>query len=89
MLQNYTMSMQKSILVNKKLFKILKKESWGMNITLLIHFLKYIIIMSGLKMKNWLVQLQKKSDKDEFVDLSDMPTLEGDEEVKKGKVLNF
>ena len=45
--------------------------------------------MSGLKMKNRLVQLQKKSDKDEFVDLSDMPTLEGDEEVKKGKVLNF
>ena len=89
MLQNYTMSMQKSILVNKRLFKILKKESWGMNITLLIYFLKYIIIMSGLKMKNRLVQLQKKSDKDEFVDLSGMPTLEGDEEVKEGKVLNF
>ena len=87
--QNYTMSMQKSILVNKRLFKILKKESWGMNITLLIYFLKYIIIMSGLKMKNRLVQLQKKSDKDEFVDLSGMPTLEGDEEVKEGKVLNF
>ena len=60
-----------------------------MNITLLIYFLKYIIIMSGLKMKNRLVQLQKKSDKDEFVDLSGMPTLEGDEEVKEGKVLNF
>ena len=35
-------------------------------------------MMSDLKMKNQLIQLQEKSDKAESVDLSDMLPLEGD-----------
>ena len=42
--------------------------------TLLIYFLKHVIMRNGLKMKN----------KEESVDLSDMSSLEGDEEVKEG-----
>ena len=50
-------------------------------------FLKHITMMSGLKMKNPLIQLQKKV-KDKSVDLSDMLPLEGDE-VKGGKGLKI
>ena len=35
-------------------------------------------MMTDLKMKKKLIQLQEKSDKAESVDLSDMPPLEGD-----------
>ena len=40
---------------------------------------------TGLEMENWLIQ-QNKNNKEESVDLSDMPPVEGDEEeVKEGK----
>ena len=51
---------------------------------LLIHFLKHIITKTGLKMKN----TTRKSDKEESVDLSDMPP-QGYEEVKEGKGLKI
>ena len=35
-------------------------------------------MISDLKMKSQLMQLQEKSDKEESIDLSDMPPLEGD-----------
>ena len=60
MLQNYVMSIYKSILMNTRLFQMLKNESWVINMILLIYFLKHIIVMSGLKMKNQLMQLQEK-----------------------------
>ena len=41
-------------------------------------------MMCGLKMNDHLVQT-RKSDKKESVNLSDMPPLEGDEEIKKEK----
>ena len=51
--------------------------------------------MAGLKIKNRLIKQnqliqQQQSDKEESVDLSDMPPLEGDEEeVKEGKGLKI
>ena len=60
MLQNYVMSIYKSILMNTRLFQMLKNESWVINMILLIYYLKHIIVMSGLKMKNQLMQLQEK-----------------------------
>ena len=45
--------------------------------------------MSGLKVKNLLIKLQEKAIKKEFVDLSVIPPLKGDE-VKKGlKILTL
>ena len=35
-------------------------------------------MISDLKMKSQLMQLQEKSDREESIDLSDMPPLEGD-----------
>ena len=35
-------------------------------------------MISDLKMKSQLMQLKEKSDKEESIDLSDMPPLEGD-----------
>ena len=61
---------------------MLKKESWVINMIQLTYFLKYIIMISGLRMKNPLIR-------QEFVNLSDMPPLGGDEEVKEGKGLNI
>ena len=46
-------------------------------------------MMPGLEMKNWLIQLQEKVIKTDSVDLSDMPLLESDEEVKEKKGLQF
>ena len=43
--------------------------------------------MSGLKVKNLLIKLQEKAIKKEFVDLSVIPPLKGDE-VKK-RIENF
>ena len=80
MLQNYTMSIQKTVLMNTRLFQMLKKESWVINMIQLIYFLNNIIMISGIKMKNRLIR-------QEFVNLSDMPPLGGDEEVKEGKGL--
>ena len=60
MLPNYIMSIYKSILMNTMLFQMLKNEIWVINMILLIYFLKHIIVMSGLKMKNQLMQLQEK-----------------------------
>ena len=60
MLPNYIMSIYKSILMNTRLFQMLKNEIWVINMILLIYFLKHIIVMSGLKMKNQLMQLQEK-----------------------------
>ena len=82
MLQNYTMSIYKTVLMNTRLFQMLKKESWVINMIQLIYFLKYIIMISGLRMKNPLIR-------QEFVNLSDMPPLGGDQEVKEGKGLNI
>ena len=36
-----------------------KKESWVINMVLLIYFLKHIIMIPSLKMKNWLIQQEK------------------------------
>ena len=66
---------------------MLKKESWIIDMILLIYFLKHVLIMSGLKMKKPTDTTSRNIDKDKSVDLSDMPTLEGDEEVKEGKGL--
>ena len=66
---------------------MLKKESWIIDMILLIYFLKHVLIMSGLKMKKPTDTTSRNIDKDKSVDLSDMPTLEGDEEVKEGKEL--
>ena len=99
MLQNYTLSIKKSILMNTSFFQIkdqkrelckffqIKTESCVISMILLVYFLKHKIMMSGLKMKTRLIQ-QEKVIKKESVDLSDMPPLEGDEEeVKEGKEL--
>ena len=49
--------------------------------TLLFHFLKHIIMMSGLKMRNPMIWQEK---------LRNMPSLEGDEEqAKHGKGLKI
>ena len=66
---------------------MLKKESWIIDMILLIYFLKHVLVMSGLKMKKPTDTTSRNIDKDKSVDLSDMPTLEGDEEVKEGKEL--
>ena len=66
---------------------MLKKESWIIDMILLIYFLKHVLVMSGLKMKKPTDTTSRNIDKDKSVDLSDMPTLEGDEEVKEGKGL--
>ena len=58
MLQNYTMSIQKVILLNTRLFQMLKNESWVIN--MILYILKRIIMMSGLKIKNRLIQFQEK-----------------------------
>ena len=50
----------------------------GENMILLIYFSKHIFMISDLKMKSQLIQLQEKSDKEESIDLSDIPPLEGD-----------
>ena len=73
--------------MNTGLFQMLKKESWIIDMILLIYFLKHVLIMSGLKMKKPTDITSRNIDKDKSVDLSDMPTLEGDEEVKEGKEL--
>ena len=44
----------------------------------IIYFLKHIIMMTGLK-NNELTDRARKSDKEESLDLSDMPSLLGDE----------
>ena len=41
-------------------------------------------MMCGLKMNNYLIQTRKSNEKESF-NLSDMPPLEGDEEIKKEK----
>ena len=66
-------------------YQMLKEVKRSSNMILTNDFLKHIIMMSGLKMK----LIQKKSNKEEFVDLSDIPALEDDEEVKEGKILFF
>ena len=66
---------------------MLKKESWIIDMILLIYFLKHVLVMSGLKMKKPTDTTSRNIDKDKSVDLSDIPTLEGDEEVKEGKGL--
>ena len=78
----YTMSIYKSILMNTSLFQMLRKKIWIINMILLIYFMKHMITIFGLKMKNWLMQFKIKKN----LELSDMPLLEGVEEVKEGKL---
>ena len=60
MIQNYTMGIYKSILINTRLFQMLRKLCWVINMILFIYFQTHITTMSGLKMKNRLMQLQEK-----------------------------
>ena len=61
-----------------------KKKSWRINIILLIYFLIHIIIIAGLK--SHMIETSRKRDKEESIDLSDMPPLGSvEEEVNKGK----
>ena len=83
MLQTYTMSIQKFILMNTRLFQMLKKERWVINMILLTYFLKHINIMSGLKIKNRLIKHQEKVIKTDMQIYFDMPPLEGDDEGVK------
>ena len=53
---NYTMNVNKSILIKTRLFKVLRKEILVINMILLIYFLKIINMISGLKMKNRLIK---------------------------------
>ena len=78
----YTMSIYKSILMNTSLFQMLRKKIWIINMILLIYFMKHMIMIFGLKMKNWLMQFKIKKN----LELSDMLLLEGVEEVKQGKL---
>ena len=66
------------------------KRSWIINIILIIYFLKHDYDV-WLKIKNRLIQLLEKvkKKKKESVDLSDMLSLEGDEEVKERKGLKL
>ena len=64
------------------------KRSWITNIILIIYFLKHDYDV-WLKIKNRLIQLLEKVKKKESVDLSDMLSLEGDEEVKERKILKI
>ena len=84
-LENYTLSIQKSISMNTN-----TKRSWIINIILIIYFLKHDYDV-WLKIKNRLIQLLEKvkKKKKESVDLSDMLSLEGDEEVKERKGLKL
>ena len=63
-----------------------KKESWVINTTLLIQFLKHTIMKTGLNGKNpWYSKNYEKS-----TDLPKMSALEGDDEkVKEGKRLKI
>ena len=55
--QNYIMICQKSNLMNTMNSQVLKK--WSTNMILLIYFLKHIIMITGLKIKNQLIQQDK------------------------------
>ena len=79
MLQDYTMSIKKSIFISAWLFQMLEKESYVM----LIYFLKH-------NYDNWFEKEElddttsSKIYKEESGDLSDMAPLEGDEKEGKG-----
>ena len=82
MLQDYTMSIKKSIFISAWLFQMLEKESYVINI-MLIYFLKH-------NYDNWFEKEElddttsSKIYKEESGDLSDMAPLEGDEKEGKG-----
>ena len=69
--------------MNTMSYQMLKGKK-SPDMILITYFLKHVNIMSGLKMNNPLIQ-QEKNDIEESVHLSDMLTIESDEEVKKGK----
>ena len=60
MIQNYTMGIYKSILINTRLFQMLRKLCWVINMILFIYLQTHITTMSGLKMNNRLIQVQEK-----------------------------
>ena len=82
MLQDYTMSIKKSIFISAWLFQMLEKESYVINV-MLIYFLKH-------NYDNWFEKEElddttsSKIYKEESADLSDMAPLEGDEKEGKG-----
>ena len=86
-LQNYTMSVQKSILMDTRLFQMLKKEL-GDKYNLINLFLETYNYDVWFKNEEWTDTTQRKSDTKESVDLSDMHPLEGDE-VKEGTRLKI
>ena len=62
------MSIQKFILIKTWLFQIIK-NSWVINMVLLIYLLKHIFMMTGLKMKNQgKGKVTTKSDNEESTD---------------------
>ena len=94
MLQYYTMTFQKNFLINTRPFQMLKKESWTINMILLIYFLKhnYNIWFENKKEstdKEKLIDKEELINKAESTDVPPIPPLESDEEEEKEKEKKF
>ena len=64
MLEKCIISIQKVIFINTWVCQIIKKkQSWIINMILLIYFFKHINMVTGLEMKNRLIQQEKVAKK--------------------------
>ena len=65
MLQYYTMTFQKKFLINTRPFQMLKKESWTINMILLIYFLKH-------NYNIWFENKKESTDKEKLIDKEEL-----------------
>ena len=65
MLQYYTMTFQKIFLINTRPFQMLKKESWTINMILLIYFLKH-------NYNIWFENKKESTDKEKLIDKEEL-----------------
>ena len=79
-LQNYIITCQKHIFMNTMIYQMQKEHKWGTQL-----FLEACNYDDWFKNKESTDTTSRKSDKEEYLGLSDMPPLEGNEEVKEGE----
>ena len=66
-LQNYIMTCQKYVLMKSMGYQMLKEIKYSTNMGLISYFVKQIIMMTGLKMKNQLIKENKLVKKNQLI----------------------
>ena len=66
-LQNYIMTCQKHVLMKSMGYQMLKEIKYSTNMGLISYFVKQIIMMTGLKMKNQLIKENKLIKKNQLI----------------------